>query len=593
MRWANFAENSHETNKTDFMKHHTLRTLMLVSLFILLAAGCRHTSGFVNPTGWRATDPKRDSLTGSIERALDKGLDTDSIEMLINCYKQVPHNSKWTNEDSVRVAYWSASLERRKQNRTEARQLIDSALRIAKGDARDYLTHLYDWRQEARYDFTDMQWYARKLAQIEYFKKRSDWRMLYNLYQELLELMRETGLHDRAAHYLELMTECDYKIDASAAALNEKMNRAALLTDMDDYEKATELNRELAKDSVYMSDPTNFQEVCLNLHSTSGDTAALHACYRSLMLHGDRADLIPKVYVHLLGEAASNRDKAAARKYADSVRRFLPEFTLSPLKITALKYLAESSILEGRHNDAIREFRQYGLEADSLIRETVRSNIANAEMASAISDYDSEMATHRRVSLLKLWSVIIGSLVLLAVAVTVFARRARKLHGLQRHAESRQRNAESRQIALQLDADRRNRTLEKAVQSLKEIKKEGENTPQGLLALESILTDKGSAEIGSHNFLELFSRQYPRFIGELRRISPRISNPALRLAGYIAIGLSSKEISELMNVRPESVRQAKWRLRKSLNLTNEACLFPFLSALLNDSTTANGSELHG
>lgn len=106
---------------------------------------------------------------------------------------------------------------------------------------------------------------------------------------------------------------------------------------------------------------------------------------------------------------------------------------------------------------------------------------------------------------------------------------------------------ERRRIALQLDADRR-----------------------GL-----------PTEIGTDNFLTLFSKQYPLFISRLREMSPRISDTALRLAGYIAIGLSTKEIAELMNVRPESVRQAKWRLRKTLGRDSEEDLFPLLSSLLH------------
>lgn len=58
----------------------------------------------------------------------------------------------------------------------------------------------------------------------------------------------------------------------------------------------------------------------------------------------------------------------------------------------------------------------------------------------------------------------------------------------------------------------------------------------------------------------------------------------MRLAGYISIGLGTKEISELMNVRPESVRQARWRLRKTLGLEDESELFPMLSRMLGEGS---------
>jgi hypothetical protein len=102
------------------------------------------------------------------------------------------------------------------------------------------------------------------------------------------------------------------------------------------------------------------------------------------------------------------------------------------------------------------------------------------------------------------------------------------------------------------------------------------------MALQLDFDSRGlGSEIGSDNFIELFARQYPMFISRLRQKSPRISDAALRLAGYIAIGLSTKEIVEVMNVRPESVRQAKWRLRRTLGIVREEDLYPLLSSLLD------------
>lgn len=144
--------------------------------------------------------------------------------------------------------------------------------------------------------------------------------------------------------------------------------------------------------------------------------------------------------------------------------------------------------------------------------------------------------------------------------------------------------AEHRQLAVQLNSDRRSLALEKAAENLRDMKNRGTLSPGEASALERILSDRGFTEIGSADFMELFSRQYPLFISRLREISPRISDSAVRLAGYISIGLGTKEISELMNVRPESVRQARWRLRKTLGLEDESELFPMLSRMLGEGS---------
>ena len=38
----------------------------------------------------------------------------------------------------------------------------------------------------------------------------------------------------------------------------------------------------------------------------------------------------------------------------------------------------------------------------------------------------------------------------------------------------------------------------------------------------------------------------------------------MKLAVYMALGLDNKHIARLTGVRPESVKQAKWRLRKKM-----------------------------
>ncbi len=53
---------------------------------------------------------------------------------------------------------------------------------------------------------------------------------------------------------------------------------------------------------------------------------------------------------------------------------------------------------------------------------------------------------------------------------------------------------------------------------------------------------------------------------------PGSGTSALRVACYAYIGLDTKEIAQVMNVRPESVKQARWRLRKALSLPPEVDL---------------------
>ena len=162
----------------------------------------------------------------------------------------------------------------------------------------------------------------------------------YNVYRELMELMRDEGLHERALHYLGLLTECNRRIDPAMAELDDKMNRAAILSDMGREAEAVRLLRELQADTAYMREPVNCQLVNLNLHNLERATSALHAAWRSISLYGDRADILPKVYFYMEEEAMEARDCMAARRWSDSLAAMLPEFGPGEFRVKSLKGIA-------------------------------------------------------------------------------------------------------------------------------------------------------------------------------------------------------------------------------------------------------------
>lgn len=66
------------------------------------------------------------------------------------------------------------------------------------------------------------------------------------------------------------------------------------------------------------------------------------------------------------------------------------------------------------------------------------------------------------------------------------------------------------------------------------------------------------------------------FLRRLKATYPALTTYDLRLATYLKMGLSSREIAELLNVLPSSVNVSRSRLRKKLNLDAEHDLYEFL-----------------
>ena len=63
-----------------------------------------------------------------------------------------------------------------------------------------------------------------------------------------------------------------------------------------------------------------------------------------------------------------------------------------------------------------------------------------------------------------------------------------------------------------------------------------------------------------------FEEVHSYFFKSLTKDFPELSQTDLRLCAYFLINLNAKEIAQISNISPDSVRKRKQRLRQKLNL---------------------------
>ena len=74
-----------------------------------------------------------------------------------------------------------------------------------------------------------------------------------------------------------------------------------------------------------------------------------------------------------------------------------------------------------------------------------------------------------------------------------------------------------------------------------------------------------------------FQEVNPDFFEKLNNDFPKLTQNDLKICAYIKIGLSNKEIAQLLNILPDSVKSTKKRLKKKLNLNAENNLSEFIT----------------
>ncbi len=82
-----------------------------------------------------------------------------------------------------------------------------------------------------------------------------------------------------------------------------------------------------------------------------------------------------------------------------------------------------------------------------------------------------------------------------------------------------------------------------------------------------------------HTFGMQMDELHQDFLRQLKTRFPKLSPYDLRLAAYLKMGLSSREIADIMNVLPSSVNVSRSRLRKKMDLDGDGDLYEFLNGI--------------
>lgn len=117
----------------------------------------------------------------------------------------------------------------------------------------------------------------------------------------------------------------------------------------------------------------------------------------------------------------------------------------------------------------------------------------------------------------------------------------------------------------------------KEIQSL--IKKTKSNAPLQPNILEDIENKVNNIFDQSNNWLrfkEKINTVYPNFFPNLFSAHPELTKKDLKHCAYVLIGLSVKEVCEIMFVAPKTVESTRYRLRKKMNLDANTLLKDYL-----------------
>lgn len=296
-----------------------------------------------------------------------------------------------------------------------------------------------------------------------------------------------------------------------------------------------------------------------NPHAQFPNFTELGKSYRGLGIHDSASYYLRKGY----NLAKEQKDK----NWAKESSTFLAfHFAEQEAYDSAFHYLSIAlSYKDSLNNDRLQE-----IFADQRVK---------LETANKQNEID-ELEREKEISQYKQQTFIIGGVFVLAIGLLAFLNyRSRLL--------IKQKTLNEEKLLLEKALEKNRAELSAHTLHMIHRKNSMEEIESHLNTLEgkdkqkikSIINVNKALEKDWDNFKNYFGQVHANFFDSLREQFPTLSQSEIRLSALIKMNLANNEIATLLNIESKSVRMARYRLRKKLDLSEEMDLNQFIHTI--------------
>ncbi len=303
-------------------------------------------------------------------------------------------------------------------------------------------------------------------------------------------------------------------------------------------------------------------------------------------------------YYQSIGAAyESKQDFGQAETYLNLSKAIARQYDLK--KTLRDVYLSFKNLEIERNNlpSAIAYYDQYLAVKDELFNEEKSNIIANMEARRAydrkeqqlqIAQNNLDLMTHKNKAnnLMKV-ALFLGLLAIIAIAWGLIQRKNKKLINKQKDLEKAEtethelkdaiRSKEQELTSYTLNFVQKNELISDLKNAIQQIKSDVAKSHRPKLdALARKIDSVTRMDEDWNDFRKHFESVHPTLMNHLNQDFPDLTKNEFKLIALIRLNLSSKEISSVLGISPDSVKTARYRLRKKLSLENQEDLFDFL-----------------
>lgn len=550
-----------------------MRKLPFITLVLLLVAvGCSLTPEHRPMFRWTPVSPRFDSLVVELENAYISATPFERKGELTGRLASMEPEAL-EQAGRLQTLYWRARMEKGGENEAAADSLSKLGIELCDSAAYPYeyarlVSIVASLSMTSPDDAYRMS--ARNLA---YFEATADSFMLGAVLMRLGGVMWQISDTIPAANYYRRADTVYSRLNLENYRIKNLLNIANTLTAPSTRAQCDSIMSYLLESKVALADSGLYQIVLKNAYLNTGDFSYLRRAY-GYVGKMPRNDAVNAFYESAIAEYYIDSDGPHdsivhyARMAFDRIDNVSDRYT----RAVIFNAMAYTMYVSGDFDSALGFYRAFLDSRLEIEHERFSLETTKAEHRSLYEKAQVEQQ-HRRVREKTFWIVTCVLLVTLGgVGLTVLYLRAENARISRREGEvelQRHRNHLSACVLAMEEKDGLIDAVVKCVDRMSAENKIGAKESREItMTIRQYLNNRMERE----TFRSLHEKLHPEFMKRLKADYPMLTESQLKHAAYISMGMTSKQISQALNIEYDSVKKSRSRLRQRMGLPPEQSL---------------------
>lgn len=491
-----------------------------------------------------------------------------------------------------------------------------------KGNFETALQHLNKGIPLSRSIGDSLAWVSMLNDKGSIYKSKSEYDDALELYFQTMDLCKEMGLergvastltniglcyfelndHEKALEFYQQALEINERLDNKTSLAVIYNNLGLLQGDEGNFDLALEYHNKalkLRRELDYKIEIANSLNNIGRLHMQQGNNEiAIDYLNRALNVNNNEdRDLSSIIQENLTKLYIADEQYDQALVHAKETLALSEEYGTKLGEKIAYELLAKIYENTGEYEKAYLNQQKLTAVKDSILSAEKTRQISELQTKYETAQKEKEIAVleqeNQKQAILR--NVFLGGLILLGViGFLVYNRQRLKIKKNRVELENNQlkkdqlesdlefRNRELTNHSLHLV--QKNETMKELKETIAEIKQNG-NWGKELQKLENTVNYSLNLDEDWEQFQHYFEEVHSGFFDTLKREYPDLTPNELRLSALVKLNLSIKETATIMGITPNSVKTARYRLRKKLEMETKENLTEFMMEIEKSQMT--------